>query len=526
MAFSSLQDYLDQQAAAAANAGPSPLGPPPPAPPDAPPGANQPSAVSAVDRIAAQSPELAPPPDVDPTIQEPPRKSARADTGDAELAAAQKSAARQQDLLTAASIVNDAVNDWAHLSHTDTLSKAADRAQLPVQQLLQRRQAAMQALEDNQKKQQLDPDSDYNQRRNKLAQMAWAAGNYNKDLTPEQIASITPETLGDLRMAADHANTMRHQGVEEDLHGQEIENASRDKYSPVVTQGGAFAFNQRTGEAQPIDGTQYTKGHKERPAGGGAGAGAGDATGGYGQDAIDRWATQFNLTGQLPDRLGNGKDAGAIKKLIAKRAAEMVKESGGDPDLAGARASYGADSKSLARLQPMVDTTDAFERTGRRNLDVFIGAAKELGSAGSPLLNKPMRALDNYTGDPKYAAFNAARVTAVTEVGKILGSAMSNGSVPEGQRHEVDTLLDPNSTLDQYLAAADVLKRDMANKNKEYHAQIDTIRSRMKGKKGGSEGAPPAAPAPHPDADAALQWARDNPNDPRAGAILKRLGAQ
>ena len=38
--------------------------------------------------------------------------------------------------------------------------------------------------------------------------------------------------------------------------------------------------------------------------------------------------------------------------------------------------------------------------------------------------------------------------------------------------------------------------------------------------------AQPGAPAKHPEADAALAWAKANPSDPRAAAILKRLGAQ
>jgi len=64
--------------------------------------------------------------------------------------------------------------------------------------------------------------------------------------------------------------------------------------------------------------------------------------------------------------------------------------------------------------------------------------------------------------------------------------------------------------------------------NRELQAQIE------KGSRaGGKPPAPPAADAAqpsalakHPEADAALAWAKANPSDPRAAAILKRLGAQ
>ena len=41
---------------------------------------------------------------------------------------------------------------------------------------------------------------------------------------------------------------------------------------------------------------------------------------------------------------------------------------------------------------------------------------------------------------------------------------------------------------------------------------------------GGEVGAEPAAPAGHPQANEAMQWANAHPNDPRAAAILQRLG--
>jgi hypothetical protein len=56
-------------------------------------------------------------------------------------------------------------------------------------------------------------------------------------------------------------------------------------------------------------------------------------------------------------------------------------------------------------------------------------------------------------------------------------------------------------------------------------AKAETIGATRKGAGGAGAAGGAPSPAKQPDAKAALEWAKANPSDPRAAAILKRLGA-
>jgi hypothetical protein len=61
------------------------------------------------------------------------------------------------------------------------------------------------------------------------------------------------------------------------------------------------------------------------------------------------------------------------------------------------------------------------------------------------------------------------------------------------------------------------------NAFKAHHPEIFPEEQASNGQGGGSAQPPPAAA--HPDVSAALQWAKANPNDPRAAEIMKRVGS-
>jgi hypothetical protein len=207
-------------------------------------------------------------------------------------------------------------------------------------------------------------------------------------------------------------------------------------------------------------------------------------------DAFDQAAEKYISTGVLPPS-GRGGPSLALNKAIMNRGAELHPGA----SLAANSAEYKANSDSLKKLQTSFDQVTAFENTAGKNLDVFLNTAKKVVDAGSPWINKPLRAIDAAgLGGDDQAAFNAARTTALTEIAKVLNSSNASGVLSDSARHEVEGLIGPGATLQQVMSAANVLKKDMANRHQSYQQQIQDIQGRL----GAKNNPPPAPAAPAP----------------------------
>lgn len=201
--------------------------------------------------------------------------------------------------------------------------------------------------------------------------------------------------------------------------------------------------------------------------------------------AVDQAAERYFQTGQLPPSGGRGPAAMAQNKAIMNRAAELHP----GESITEASANYKANADSLKKLQTNFDQVTAFENTAGKNLDVFLTTAKKVVDSGSPLANKPIRAIsDSMAGSENQAAFNAARTTALTEIAKVLNSSNASGVLSDSARHEVEGLIGPDATLKQIYAAANILKKDMANRHDSYQEQINDIKGRMKTTKSSPSG--------------------------------------
>lgn len=233
------------------------------------------------------------------------------------------------------------------------------------------------------------------------------------------------------------------------------------KYAPNPMTGSLF--NVHTGEAGP---------------------GGGGSPAGLSQEAVDQAAHAFATTGTLP-KLPMGKAGALITAQIVNRAAELHP----DANLAGAKASYSADTRSLGNLTKQSDAMNAFEGTALKNLDQFLTTAHGVVDTGSPLFNAPARAfMQKVAGDPKMAQFAAARNVAVQEISKVLGGSLGGSAVSDSARHEASGLISPDMSLAQIEAVANILKQDMANRRASLSEQINSVRGRASGA--------PAASAP------------------------------
>lgn len=194
--------------------------------------------------------------------------------------------------------------------------------------------------------------------------------------------------------------------------------------------------------------------------------------------ARDKMAEMFATTGQMPT-LGQGKNAAQMRSVIINRAADLYP----DVQFATNGAVFQANKASLGAIQKQFDAVNAFEETAGKNLDTFLKTAGKVVDTGSPWINKPLRAIDSkLLGSADQAAFNAARQTAVTEIGKVLSSASGNGVLSDSAREEVQHLIGPDATMKQIVAAARILKQDMGNRKESYQDQIGAIRKRISGK--------------------------------------------
>ena len=221
-------------------------------------------------------------------------------------------------------------------------------------------------------------------------------------------------------------------------------------------------------------------------------------------EALDQAAEQFASTGQLP-RGGYGRATALVTSAIRTRAAQLHP----DLDLTANASGYQADTASLAKLTKQADATNAFENTALSNLQTFLDSAHEaIPDTGSPLLNAPWREFKSQIqGDPQMAKLVAARETAVNEISKVLSGSLGTAGVTEGAKRDAAGMLSPNASLAQIDAAAEILKRDMANRHQAFDAQIGAIQGRIKGR--GRQTSPPA-----PGGNATPGGAQGAPNDP------------
>lgn len=207
---------------------------------------------------------------------------------------------------------------------------------------------------------------------------------------------------------------------------------------------------------------------------------------------LDMAALNYRKTGTMPP-LGMGDRT--TRQRIINRAAELKAEDiarieAGGTDLAGNRADYKADSTSLAGLTKQRDAIGAFEQTAKKNIDLFLEAAKKVPDTGIPLLNTPARWASGAGGSADVAKYNAARQVAISEIAKIVQNPNLTGQLSDSARHEIEVFNPKNATLAQTVAVMNLLKQDMQNRAKSLEDQITNTRGRIGG------GATAASPQP------------------------------
>lgn len=208
-------------------------------------------------------------------------------------------------------------------------------------------------------------------------------------------------------------------------------------------------------------------------------------------EALALTAHQYAMTGQLPP-MGMGKAGAAVRTAIINEAAKVY----AGLDLPTQIAAFKANQASLSKMQQQRDAVGSFEETALKNLDVFLESAKKISDTGSPLLNKPLRGIDErLLGSAEMSAFNTARRTVIPEFAKILNNPTLSGQLSDSARHEVEQVISGDATLAQIIAAARVLKTDVHNRKQSLDDTIADIQKRIATPPGGKKDEKPTLTA-------------------------------
>ncbi len=272
--------------------------------------------------------------------------------------------------------------------------------------------------------------------------------------------------------------------------------------------GGRYIFNGQdvTARARPIPPAQIQVGtatndalsklpawtmDSSRPSG--ADANRVEPTLGLSPNGLYQATLNYIATGQYP-QTGRGSDprSQAVRAAVNAKVGAIAADSGMDePAL---RAFYKSNASSLTQQQKAYDSIQAFMATADRNADRLAEVLKQIPDTGSPLLNKPVRALEQKAlGNVDMATFRTYLQSVQNEYARIIAQPNLAGQLTDAARHEAEILIDPNATVQQQLAAIDALKTEGTNRLVSLADQIQRIQQRMRGADAGD--------APKPSSD-------------------------
>ena len=209
--------------------------------------------------------------------------------------------------------------------------------------------------------------------------------------------------------------------------------------------------------------------------------------------AFDQTAEKYWTTGTLPP-VGRGGAAMAFNRAIMNRAAELHP----DGSLAANSAEYKANEASLKKFQAFADTTNAFEQTAIKNMNLLQETLKNIPDLGARFANVPARSITgSMIGTENMARFHTALNVAQTEAAKVLNNPNSGAVLSDSARQDLQKIIDGNMPVKAIIASLDTLRQDMNNRTGSNRETIADIQRRLSGASapnGNNQQPPPTAP--------------------------------
>lgn len=214
---------------------------------------------------------------------------------------------------------------------------------------------------------------------------------------------------------------------------------------------------------------------------------------------LDMAAQMYLKSGMLPP-FGMGKQGATYRAEILKRAAHGLTSTNG-PDIAGNKASYDADRKSLSVLTQNKTSVEAFSKTALKNADMLEKRLDTIPDTGTMWGNRAARYIASHSGSADMAAYRAALETVTPELTRILSTATAGGvAITNSQKADVQAALSKDYTKKQMKSALALFRAELANRSASYDEEIGMLKGRLKQIPGGAN---------IPPSSGDVEWVRD-----------------
>lgn len=244
--------------------------------------------------------------------------------------------------------------------------------------------------------------------------------------------------------------------------------------------GGYIGLNRRTGIMQKIP---MAPGVAENTGGGLTG------------DALDVAAYQYLQTRTLPP-LGMGKAGVIVRESIIKRAAELGKSMGMNPQQMAVGQNVGKSTTSAyTQASKLYNLTTGFEATAKGSAGIIQNLIHEGATAksGVPVLNAWINSgRRNVTGDPMISKLDSAITTFVNEYAKVMSGATGAAGISDAARNEAKKLINDAQTPEQMQATLQQMQQEMSIRSDALKAVLGNMQSQIGGQ--GFDAKPRTAP--------------------------------
>lgn len=200
--------------------------------------------------------------------------------------------------------------------------------------------------------------------------------------------------------------------------------------------------------------------------------------------SINFYAQSVAAGGQMPT-LGMGANAVLVKAAIMNQAAKIAIDSGmtGNAYVLKQKA-LAANSSALAQQVKQASATKTAEKKASYTLDLALQVAPKVWRSGIPIVNR----FEQYyigkdlTGDPALTQFENHIYEAALDYAKVIsGSAASVAGLTDSARKEAETLISASMNPEQFKAAVEAMKQNMAVTNQSYEDTINDLKYEVMG---------------------------------------------
>lgn len=205
-------------------------------------------------------------------------------------------------------------------------------------------------------------------------------------------------------------------------------------------------------------------------------------------NGLHQAAVNYIANGQFPPT-GRGTDPIAVaqRAAITSKVGAIAADAG--MDVPSLRSFYKANGASLTQQQKAADAATAFLATADKNSELLEKTLAKIPDMGSPLLNAPLRSLDQRAlGSVDMAQFKTYLQSVQNEYAKILTQPNLSGQLTDSARKEAEQLVSPDATVAQIVGSLQALRAEGGNRLQSIGDQILKIQKRMQiGSQGASD---------------------------------------